>query len=150
MTAFAVICVPKYAQPANKLEQHRAKNTCMSCHLASLLKLRVDLGHHAQRRNERQSGQDLLQNHSLVAIPTFCVACCFDMIASWQTAAVKYTCVMPLRSMRKRLMVQLPVDSACSKPVVMICVDKCFAQSNCRSSHSQSACVDTAACAHYV
>ena len=49
--------------------------------------------------------------------------------------------MMPLRSMRKRLMVQLPVDSACSKPVVMICVDRCFAQSNCRANHTQSACV---------
>ncbi len=46
------------------------------------------------------------------------------------------TWVMPLRSMRKRLMVQLPVDSACSKPWVMVLWLRCFAMSNCATKES--------------
>ena len=42
------------------------------------------------------------------------------------------TCVTPLRSMRKRLMVQLPLLMACSSPKVMVSVRMHLAMSNCR------------------
>mmetsp|Transcript_10383 Transcript_10383/g.31243 ORF Transcript_10383/g.31243 Transcript_10383/m.31243 type:complete len:207 (+) Transcript_10383:1784-2404(+) len=41
------------------------------------------------------------------------------------------TCVTPLRSMRKRLMIQLPLDSADSRPYVMVSVRMHLAMSNC-------------------
>ncbi len=41
------------------------------------------------------------------------------------------TCVVPLRSMRKRLMVQLPEATACSKPSVMMDRSMCLTQSKC-------------------
>mmetsp|Transcript_30988 Transcript_30988/g.79051 ORF Transcript_30988/g.79051 Transcript_30988/m.79051 type:complete len:207 (-) Transcript_30988:1260-1880(-) len=41
------------------------------------------------------------------------------------------TCVTPLRSMRKRLMIQLPEDSALSSPYVMVSVRMHLATSNC-------------------